>query len=278
MENSAPSFGVLYATAGEKHTHEAVQSAESVRRLMPEIPIVIWTDRPDLLPDGLFQKIHRLDHPTFTTMDRMLPMLNTPFEKTLYLDSDTLLLEPVEELASVLDRCEIAYTQAPRRRCCFRAGCGFDPTIPEWFVQPGAGVILYRLTDTIKRVLADWAKLSHAGLKNEPKNCGDQPSLWRALYHSTAKMIVLPPEYNYRTVCPSFAGQNYKVKILHGRGRNLDRARRFVNIHLQSRVANYERPHYYSDQFVPLVVRAIINRPHLYKFLARLNSAYFYKW
>jgi len=104
-------------------------------------------------------------------------------------------------------------------------------------------------------------------------NCCDQTSLWRALYHFPVNMTVLPPEYNYRTVCPSFAGQNYKVKILHGRGRNLDRARRFVNMHLKSRVANYAYPRFYSDQLMPRIVRAIIKRPRLYKILARLNDS-----
>ncbi len=278
MDKNNFAFGVLYATAGEAHVREAEKSAASVRKLMPDIPIAIWTDRPDSLTPGLFDHVHTIEKPLFLTMDRIEPMLKTPFQKTLYLDSDTLLIEPVYELIELLDRYEFAYTHAPRRICCSQPGCGIEPSIPAWFVQPGSGVILYKNTEMVKRVLSDWMERYMAGRKKVPMNCCDQASLWRALYNSPVNMTVLPPEYNYRTVCPSFAGQNYKVKILHGRDRNLDRARRFVNLHQKSRIANYAYPRFFSDQFMPLVTRAIVNNSHLYKFLAKLNSSIFSKW
>ena len=278
MDKNNLVFGVLYATSGKKHNREAEESASSIRKLMPDVPLAIWTDRPEWLTPGIFDHVYTLEHPFFSTVDKIEPLLGTPFQKTLFLDTDTLLIEPVYELIGLLDRYDLAYCHAPRRVCCFRSGCGVDPSIPEWFVQPNSGLILYNNTEPVKRLMSDWLERYWVGQKNVPKNCCDQSSLWRALYNSSVSTTVLPPEYNYRTVCPSFAGQNYKVKLLHGRGRNLDRARRFVNMHLKSRIANYEYPRFYSDQFVPMLTRAIINNKPLYKFLAKLNAAIFSKW
>jgi len=49
-------------------------------------------------------------------------------------------------------------------------------------------------------------------------------------------------------------------------------------MYLKSRIANYKYPRFYADQFMPLVARAIINNPSLYKFLAKMDASIFSKW
>jgi len=66
----------------------------------------------------------------------------------------------------------------------------------------------------------------------------DQPSLRKALYNTSIRFYILPPEYNLRTTHPYFSG-NMKVKILHGRGKSLLRAKNNINNKITLRSGNF---------------------------------------
>jgi hypothetical protein len=216
-------FGVIYVATGENYIREAAQSAVSVREHMPEMPLAIWVDDDALLPGGLFGRVTLLENPQHSFFDKIEPLIDSPFAKTLFLDTDTQLLAPVWELADLLARFDLAYCHAPYRCIYELEAC------PASFPEPNTGVILYNRKRAVRGVFREWARIYREHLALDPPPMHDQPALRQAVYDSSISCTVLPPEYNLRTIFPYFAGGNLPVKILHGREPSLSAIRRIVN-------------------------------------------------
>jgi hypothetical protein len=217
-------FGIIYIATGPEFIEEAAQSAASVRTTMPGVQTAIFLDPQSRPPSGLFDHVTILENPSFSFLDKIEPLAKTPFEKTLFLDTDTLVIEPVYELALLLDRFDLAYCHGPWRN----SGYGI-PECPEAFPEPNTGVLLYRRSDEVFSVFRAWVDIYKGQLSKIPRPIHDQPALRKAVYESGLNFTILPPEYNFRTVYPYFAGGNLKVKILHGRGNSLKKASLSIN-------------------------------------------------
>jgi hypothetical protein len=198
--------GILYVATGERFLAEACRSAARVRELMPGIPIALASDLQG--PKELFDHHLKITEPKFNFSDKIGPLLSAPFEKTVFLDTDTWLCEPVPEMFSILDRHDVAMAHAPMR---FTATSSVPPTFPEC----NSGVIAYHLNDRTRWLFALWEKLYQERLASTGV-IDDQPSLRDALWRSDASFATLPPEYNFRFIMPAFAGRG-GIKILHGR-------------------------------------------------------------
>jgi len=173
---------------------------------MPGMPLALASD---LRPDGdPFDHWIPIEKPRKTTVDKIAPLANTPFEQTVFLDSDTYLCEAVPELFELLDRCDIAMAHAPMRVI------GHAP-VPACFPECNSGVIAYNVNERTKELFANWAEF-YSEQTSPTGRLNDQPPLRKALWQSDVRLIVLPPEYNFRFVLPAFAGRG-SVKILHGR-------------------------------------------------------------
>lgn len=215
--------GVFYIATGQKHIAEACASARSCADQMKGLARAALCDDPSLLQDRCFDVVERLDTPTYSFLDKVVGVRRSPFDKTLYMDSDTLFIEPCCELFALLDRFDLAAAHAPWRWIQRVANC------PECFPEVNTGVILYKNVPQVHRFLARWESIYQAQYDVAEEAPPDQPAFRQALYESDLRFTVLTPEYNLRTLFPSFAGGNSKVKILHGRTPSLDRLRPAVN-------------------------------------------------
>lgn len=205
-KSKAMSNGFLYVATGSRFLAEATASALRVRELMPSVALAIASDRE---PEGdLFDHWFPIENATGSFADKIAPLAQTPFEETVFLDTDTYLCEPVPELFELLDRCDIALAHAPMRVT------GSVP-VPASFPECNSGVIAYKTNEQTKAMFADW-QMFYAEQLSSTGQSDDQPALRRALWESGIRLGVLPPEYNFRFVLPSFAGRG-PVKILHGR-------------------------------------------------------------
>ena len=185
---------------------------------MPEVPIALATD---LMPESkLFCHSISINKPQGSFADKIAPLAQTPFEETLFLDTDTYLCEAVPEIFEILERYDIAMAHAPMRQTG-------SVDVPASFPEFNSGVIAYRMNDRTRSLLENWARFYEEQVSRTGQ-LDDQPALRRALWHSDAKIAVLPPEYNFRFVLPAFAGRG-KVKILHGRHPNLPNLEKMVN-------------------------------------------------
>jgi hypothetical protein len=229
MENR----GVIYAATGARHLREARCSAQSVKTCMPQVPITLFTDQPE--PAGAeFDSVGGIADPKHDFSDKILPLLETPYEKTLYLDTDTHMCASCESVFLLLDRYDLLAAHDP-----WRSEYSFE-TLPDCFPTLNSGVIAYRKSPEVEAFIRSW----HAYHRDYSGkiHANDQPAFRHALYHSNLKFFVLPSEFNLRTYYPCFVGGFAKVKIIHDRNR-------FVRS-IASNLNRFTRPRIYG--YMPL--------------------------
>ncbi|NSW52383.1 MAG: hypothetical protein HPY85_07755 [Anaerolineae bacterium] len=191
----APTQGIVYVATGKKYIDAAAKSAVSVRKHMSGIPIHLFADWR--------QQGFRFDespHP-FTTVGEIIDphprskvdyLAQTPFDWTLYLDSDTALNADISEMFRLLERFDLAMAHAHRRNSAVRQRT-WRIELPYAFPQFNSGVFLYRKTPDMLHFLESWGEaFQQAGFPQ------DQITLRELLWLSDLRIATLPPEYNVR--------------------------------------------------------------------------------
>ncbi|HCQ64623.1 MAG TPA: hypothetical protein DIU07_05340 [Rhodobacteraceae bacterium] len=182
--------GVIYVATGPDYRALAEASARSLRAVEPDLPIDLFTESPEAAEAGLFDAVHRIVDPH--PRSKLDCMARTRFDRTLFLDADTLVLTPLGDLFEVLDRFELALAHDVRRATALIRESAGGPT-PYAFPQLNSGVVLYRRSPRMLAFLAEWARrFTVAG------GSRDQPVLKAMLWESDLRFWVLPPEFNLR--------------------------------------------------------------------------------
>ncbi|MZR14694.1 hypothetical protein GQE99_16865 [Maritimibacter sp. DP07] len=184
--------GVIYVATGADYRDLAVASARSLREVEPDLPVDLFTDTPGGVPEGLFDAVHLITEPHDRSKLDCLAL--TRFERTLFLDCDTLIVNPLGDVWGILERFDLAMAHEVRRMTpLIRAGHAVET--PYAFPQLNSGVILYRRSGAMDAFLAEWVRrYAAAGLYR------DQPVLKDLLWESDLRFYVLPPEFNLRRV------------------------------------------------------------------------------
>lgn len=191
-----PSEGIIYITYGIKYVRAALFSANSARRVMPDIKIHLFVDQPSMLELGLDK-----DTGPFTSMSvienphrrsKVDCISQTPFDRTLYLDSDTSVERDIRTIFRLLDNFEFAATHAVRRNAS-RKSEYWNVQIPDAFPQFNGGVIVYKKNPNVMKLMRDWGEsFGSAGHRH------DQITLRELVWLSDVRSIALAPEYNVR--------------------------------------------------------------------------------
>ena len=202
--------GVLYVAGGADYVDLAIQSARSLRAQDPDIAIDLVTDLPENLPRDLFDRVTAC--PDMHPREKLRAMSATRFQRTLYVDCDTLFVAPLGDLFAVLDRFECALTHDVRRDWALIQE-GRDHHTPYAFPQHNSGVFLYRRSEPMWAFLAEWADRFFADDAIER----DQIILKDLLWESDLRFYVLPPEFNLRrvTVLDAWEPLDARPTILH---------------------------------------------------------------
>ncbi len=139
---------------------------------------------------SVFDEIDPISEPHRRSKLDYLP--RTPFEWTLYLDSDTLVTADVRGAFRLLERFDLALCHAHwRNNPSFSAA--WKTELPAAFPQFNSGVILYRRSPQVLALLEDWRREYRlAGFQE------DQRTLRELLWDSDLRIATLPPEYNVR--------------------------------------------------------------------------------
>lgn len=205
------SIGVIYVATGDKYIAEACNSASSLKKQMPDIKITLFTDHN--FDNVHFENIIIIPQPHYNYRDKIVYMSQSPYDYTLFLDTDTYICNDFREIFTLLDRFDIAVAYTPQRAGKFK-------DVPESFQMMNTGVILYRKTPEIIEFFNEWLKLH----KNKDP---DQPTFREAIYKSLLRLAILTPEYNYRF--PFLGCVSGKVKIIHGRHAQLNKVASKIN-------------------------------------------------
>lgn len=235
---------VVYVATGEGHIREAAVSIRSLWRHEPSIPVTLYTDgdpgelrKSFPLPssDDLLEILPH-PNPTRSWADKPSVLSNetTGGERILVLDTDTRVAGPLGELFELLDRFDLAAAHAPAR-----LGPGQPQSLaaraPEAFPEFNTGVIALRKSQAAVELLARWGALHREMLRSsDGETLGDQATFRVAVYESSIRFTVLPPEYNCRFVFPTYLYG--PARILHGRHPDIERIERELNSRVGARV------------------------------------------
>jgi hypothetical protein len=207
---------VVWIAGGETYVQDAVISCESIKRWHPELPCIIATDAKNIPPvyDGVVELTPRR-YPNMWYLDssryvgEAFNALRNDFDALCFLDTDTYVAAPIDDLFELADRFDISVSHGVTRQTTNTVN-----PIPNAFPEFEIGVMLVACNEHIKNLFADWLEL----FEKHPEVYGnnDQGPLREALWiNKYINMYVLTEEYHARFgfgVCVVST-----VRILHNR-------------------------------------------------------------
>jgi hypothetical protein len=206
--------GIVYSATGERYVAEALESAHASLR-HNDVPHVVYASP---VPEGADRIDPRLTIEAFEPsgepyLDKIANMGRSPFERTIFLDTDIYVAGDITHILDALDHYDVAAAHAPGYR-------GFDdPSVPAAFYELNTGVVAWRSSEQTARFFEDWRDTYRAWLADEPfpnaASAGDQPPFRHCLWTNGLRVLVLAPEYNARITKPLTVVD--RVRVLHGR-------------------------------------------------------------
>ena len=238
--------GVIYIATGPAYVAEALISAASVKNRMPSVPVTLFCDQ-DVTCSAVNEVIRIAANSAFPGCASKIPHIaRSPYDQTLFLDSDTYVCGDLAELFVVLDGFDIAAAHSPSRAIYEVDG------VPDAFPEFNTGVILFGGSPAVRAFFTSWAETFTRYLERLASDqlrwlhpadkrahvLNDQGAFREALYRSRLRVATLPPEYNCRFSAPGFV--DGPVRILHGRGLDLPRVAAAINA-IRTRRGYHER-------------------------------------
>jgi len=223
-----PSQGVVYISTGN-YLDEACLSVSSLKQTMPDVHVTVFTEREP--PSNLFDRWIKIEDPIHSGRDKVIQLKNTPYHKTIYLDSDTYVAEPLDDMFSMLEDYDFMGVIEDARGYWY----GDETGVPKPFPEINAGVLAFRKTVPITHILNRWDieyEKSISWQRNYGSRIWDQPSLRKLLWEGRKdiKLAVLPSEYNLLSTWGSFLfGDPIIIHTRNKPARMLERMRRHKN-------------------------------------------------
>jgi hypothetical protein len=197
--------------------------------------------------------------------EKLRRLVQSPYEQTLFLDTDTYLLSGVHELFDLLDQFDVAATHD-------RAYADWFPPeahVPDSFRELNTGVLAYRRSGEMADFFnecVEWYDRLSALPQGGPLFRGhlsDQPAFRAAAYYSRIRIATITFEYNCRF--PYFGYASGSIKLLHGReflmsfsAKELDRVAEALNaastprVYVAGDVLNLARARFpWTRRYVP---------------------------
>lgn len=230
--------GFVFAATGDQYTTMARRSARNLKRACPDFPIDLYTDQN--IQDDVFEQIHQLS--VSDRRPKMESLLRSRFNKTVFLDADTITVADISDLFDRLDTYEFTAAHATQRNRQKQIQKHMAD-IPASFPEYNSGVLGVRKTHKIMRVLQQW--------ESEYKAVGtgmDQPHLRRALYDEEPLIWVLPREFN-------LISQRYQE-----RWRAIDGPIRILHLRQLQKIdlGSPDRPFYIDEVLGPKLARHLL--------------------
>ncbi|MBD2491108.1 glycosyltransferase [Aulosira sp. FACHB-615] len=219
--------GFVYVATGQGYRDEALKSADTLKRSQPGAKICLVTDKAPQ-KQTLFDDVVVVEseNVTFSPLDKTLAV-RCPYERVVFLDTDTSVVGELKELFEILNGFEIALLPETKR--------GWDyelPDVPQPFAEFNTGVIVFRNDARINALFEQWRQM-YQQLRQNPGLVNDQPSFRRVLFHSDIRVAPLPSEFHFLGNTENYI--MWDARLIHARG-DLEAIASQVNRRLGSRV------------------------------------------
>lgn len=200
--------GIIYINSlhdNLKYVKEAQKSALSFKKFIPDAEYLLYTDATDFNND-VFDKVHtakfivppKLEnsvHLNGQMVAKLQVLCNSPYDRTLYLGSDTYAFRPeAASMFNLLDRFDIVAAHAPYR-INTAWGNNSIPEIPVCYPEFNCDLVLFRKSDQVVEFLKKWRDMYMDHTFSHPH---DQGAFRYLAYFSGLRIATLPEEYNYR--------------------------------------------------------------------------------
>ncbi len=174
---------------------------------MPEIPVDLYTDQP--CEAEVFDQVHILENPW--KRSKIDAMAATRFKKTVYLDADIVVLEPIDDIFEVLSRFDLCGVHDQLRNT-WNAVKIWRNEVPSGFPQINTGLIGYRKRPKVLALFREWS----AAVRDN-QMWRDQPAFRDILWESDLRLTILPEEYNFLAthMFTGYSDRNVAPKVLH---------------------------------------------------------------
>jgi hypothetical protein len=197
--------GILYVVNGKNYFDAAVRSAMQVARTNSELGIAIISDQEH--SGSPFHYTASMPKGSHRRKQQYLAL--SPFEETLYLDSDTFVTTRLSDMFEVLKRFDVAGVQVRYREKPMRLR-NFKAEIPAAFPQINTGVLLYKRNAAVFDLFNAWSECYESGGFKR-----DQIPFREVLWLSDVRFYTLAPEYNKRMIPLHGIGGEPPPKVLH---------------------------------------------------------------
>lgn len=207
--------GVIYVATGDRFVREAEQSLATLRTTNPNIPAMLLTGE-EISTKDLWDEV-QVDTALKSLRNRAkLSMDRAPWERCLFLDTDTRVCGDLSEGFALLDRFDVAGQHGYGGHHYEVAG------IPTSFPEVNSGVLFWRKSERTNALFARWRELYDSLDQSHETRTWDQKSLRVALWESAVQFVDLPSIYNAMPYFPYVLER--KLVIAHGRNmRNLEK-------------------------------------------------------
>lgn len=193
--------GAIFVASGEKYVEEVRDSLKRLKSVMPEIEVTFYTDRNLDIPEADQVIVEEdLDRDYSAKIKKMR---ESPYDKTIFLDSEVKVEENFSEIFDVLEDFQMAFS--------FKNGTIQGESVYGMGMSYNTGVIAYRDDDDVQNFFSDWLD----AYRNEREEYHDQTTFFNEIVKSDIRYMTLPFEYNYRLQLPNMASG--EVKIFHFR-------------------------------------------------------------
>lgn len=206
---------VYYGTNKEVYVDQAIVSAMSVKEKSPGVQTALFTNIEDYAKGKggeYFDHIIYLEpqvpnFPELLFIDKLNIIADSPFDHTLYLDSDTYVYCDLNDVFALLGRFQVVITHAHHRRIRDLAARGMiedhegrkinriGETLPSAFAPVQGGFVMLDSTD---KAVQNWVQTLIQRYKDS-NFYDDQVAIRNTLWEDKSLSIYcLPEEYNFK--------------------------------------------------------------------------------
>lgn len=187
--------GVLYIAFGDRYQAEARRSIRSLHESSPGLRVAVIADRAWTLAPRPEEFIIREADRSFGCKPRY--MSESPFDRTLFLDTDTVVARDLRPVFGLLDWYDLGIRFLGPQ---LNADGGL-----EFHSQCNSGVVLYRKSEAVDRMFEAWKRLYEKQRERQeqegrgvgPKGVHNQRSLSIALAKSDVRATHLETHLNF---------------------------------------------------------------------------------
>ncbi|MFY0599370.1 MAG: hypothetical protein JXR03_06840 [Cyclobacteriaceae bacterium] len=215
----------MYVAVGDEYVKEAENSAKSLIKVDPNASICLISNQPYL--GVVFTNSLEVSFPVdpenakLGYLFKIIGMLETPFERTIFVDTDTYFCDNCEELFGILEFFDLLICH-DFQETSFAQIDGVDLAGYHTY---NTGVIAFNSSPQVIQLIKNWRDVFQRKMDSY---WSDQPAFMDALLSNFVKVYVMQTHYNFR-FRQFLTISDGNIKILHGRYPNMIELEKTLN-------------------------------------------------